>query len=546
MIAIEQQIQPLDRKQRQREIRQALVDAGLVRAPLRLFGKVDAEVAGRVEVLANALQELGPIFSAFGRHLATRADLLSLGDCSKLAAIPDATPAVSLAEFGTPQVLELLSQNGDIQDVPFVHKSLCQWHTGVLHDGREVDVKFVRAITDAERLDLQLLPELQSAVEPLLANPALFQSAVAGFRAWTVAETEPRRLVEAFRTLQYDARQIELLRAPVVIEELCSDHCITIERIPGYRLSDVLSELASAVRSDDSSISGSRTVDSGVPAGLIPSELGRTISEVWLRQSFRGSLMPTDFRPENIVVVSSTEIAITDGQFTVLPADARASLSNYLIATASSEVETAVRHLLGEFDLSRRTAADSEIARHFRQAVVPPAEGAHGGQRISDEFATHWRIALEGGLRPLNHLTSMIRGISTLSQTTATLAPERDSLLDGIRNLRTSQLAHEVTNLMDPARWGSDFDRIAEVLMFGPQRLEGALSSLSTDTVKVKVRGDRDAHRSRGGGVLLVVCIAFCVANHDALTTLSDSSNGVLYLLLGGLVFQHFAKSHGG
>lgn len=478
MIAIKRQPQPqpLDRRQRQREIRQTLVDAGLVRAPLRVFNKVDSEVPiDRAELLATALQELGPIFIAFGRYLATRADLLYLNDCATLAAIPENAPGLPLQEFCNLETYALLNGGGDFHETPSTHRLFSQWHAGILHDGREVDVKVVRGMSDSERLDFDLLAQLQHAVEPLLTNPALFASVVADVRAWAVAETEPRRLTEALQTLQYDARQLELLRAPVVVLELCNDQCTIIERIPGQRLSDILAGLHRTVSADDSPKAREKATD--LPIGLIPSELGRTISEVWLRQAFRGSLMPTSFCPENIIVVSNTEMAIADGQFTVLPTDAKSTLSNYLIATASSEVETGVRHLLSEFDLSHRTASDSELSRHFRQAVVPPSEGTHGGQRIHNELATHWRIATEHGLRPLNHMTTAVRALTSLSETTTALAPERDSLLDGIKNLRTSQLAHEVTNLLDPARWGSDFDRIAEILMFGPQRLDGALTS---------------------------------------------------------------------
>lgn len=476
MIAIERQLQPLERRQRQREIRQTLVDAGLIRAPLRVFDKVESNTpVDKAEVLAATLQELGPIFSAFGRYLATRADVLPLNDCATLATIPEQTLAVPLQKFCNLEMYALLRDSGEFYETPSTHRLFSQWHAGILHDGRDVDVKVVRGMSDAERLDLDLLAQLQHTVEPLLTNPALFASTVADFRSWAVAETEPRRLTEALQTLQYDARQLELLRGPVVVLELCNDHCTTIERIPGQRLSEILAELHRAVSADDSAKPHEAVAD--VPVGLIPSELGRTISEVWLRQAFRGSLMPTAFRPENIVVVSNTEIAMTDGQFTVLPTDAKSTLSNYLIATASSEVGTAVKHLLSEFDLSHRTVSDSELSRHFRQAVVPPSEGTHGGHRIHNELATHWRIATEHGLRPLNHMTTTIRALTSLSETTTALAPERDSLLDGIRNLRTSQLAHEVTNLLDPARWGNDFDHIAEILMFGPQRLDGALSS---------------------------------------------------------------------
>src|SRR5262249_61192568 len=65
-------------------------------------------VAGRepmqTQRLCQALEALGPVFSAFGLYMASRVDLVLVRDCLELAAIADwaeATPSAAVREVVT-------------------------------------------------------------------------------------------------------------------------------------------------------------------------------------------------------------------------------------------------------------------------------------------------------------------------------------------------------------------------------------------------------------------------------------------------------------
>src|SRR5687767_1354217 len=82
-------------KQRREQVLERFAAFGLTRGPHRIVpaGRTwDGEARLGLK-LRLALSDLGPIFSSFGRYLATRVDLLPAADCLELETIQDhATP----------------------------------------------------------------------------------------------------------------------------------------------------------------------------------------------------------------------------------------------------------------------------------------------------------------------------------------------------------------------------------------------------------------------------------------------------------------------
>src|SRR5687768_18057973 len=78
-------------KQQREQVVERLAAFGLTRGPHRIVRNSDMPVgeASFGLKLRLALSDLGPIFSSFGRYLATRVDLLPAADCLQLKAIPD-------------------------------------------------------------------------------------------------------------------------------------------------------------------------------------------------------------------------------------------------------------------------------------------------------------------------------------------------------------------------------------------------------------------------------------------------------------------------
>ena len=79
-------------KQRREQVVERLAAFGLTRGPHRIVrsDRMWEREASLGLKLRLAFSDLGPIFSSFGRYLATRVDLLPAADCLELEAIPDA------------------------------------------------------------------------------------------------------------------------------------------------------------------------------------------------------------------------------------------------------------------------------------------------------------------------------------------------------------------------------------------------------------------------------------------------------------------------
>src|SRR4051794_21908518 len=145
-----------------RAVEEALARWGLLGRPRLLESPpVAAEPFGRR--LRGALQELGPVFSAFGLYLASRVDLLAAADCLELSTLPDGAPPMPLAEFrervgaelGRPADAALLS----LEPEPMESRLLTQAHRARLADGRPVVLRLVRPeAVEAAGSDLDRLP----------------------------------------------------------------------------------------------------------------------------------------------------------------------------------------------------------------------------------------------------------------------------------------------------------------------------------------------------------------------------------------------------
>ena len=152
-------------KQRREQVLERLAAFGLTRGPHRIVRasrRWDHEASLGLK-LRLALSDLGPVFSSFGRYLATRVDLLPAADCLELEAIPDNatqmryTDVVQSIENGigcAPEEVFL-----SFESEPFESRLLYQLHHARLRqNGMPVVSKLVRPGTAAQLLcDLELL-----------------------------------------------------------------------------------------------------------------------------------------------------------------------------------------------------------------------------------------------------------------------------------------------------------------------------------------------------------------------------------------------------
>ncbi len=317
-----------------------------------------------------------------------------------------------------------------------------------------------------------------------------------------------RRTADALEALSHDARDSENLRVPRVFKELCTQHILITERLDGIRLDHYL---AGRRPERDDNTDSSSTVD-----GHVPDELARHLVEIWLSQTFTGSLMPIELRADQLVVRSSTEIAIVDGTFLTLPRVAKGNLLNYFCANASDEPSKALKSLLREFDTTHCKVSESVLDRQFRQVVAFRDGGWEDGGRancLSDTLFAQWRLAARYGYRPLRHLAQTYRGTFHIAHLARQLAPHRDSFLEGVQDLRLTKLLHDIGTMMQPSYWGGQVDRLSFLPISIPGFLNDALWSID-NSLELQGRSLRDSavQPKRSNGHLLVGLVTIAIS----------------------------------
>jgi len=137
------------RKARRADIERTFRHAGLLQGPRKLAGEpVPAGGTAVARRLRLALEQLGPVFSGFGRYLAARVDLLPPAEGWELAALPDRRAALGGAAM-LAQVERELGRPADqvftaFETEPLEARLFFQAHRARLPDGEIVLVRIVR------------------------------------------------------------------------------------------------------------------------------------------------------------------------------------------------------------------------------------------------------------------------------------------------------------------------------------------------------------------------------------------------------------------
>ncbi len=307
-------------KRRRDEVAARLAAYGLARGPHRVARAAGVEEP-RGHRLRAALEGLGPVFSAFGRYLSTRVDLLPAPDCLSLAAIPDrappAPPATARDVFRRGLGFAPEEAFPVFEEQPFESRLLSQTHRARLPNGAPVVVRLIRPETEQQfLLDVELLHLLEGALEDSPRGGGAFRGALADFIAALGQQLDFTHEAKALETLARDAEEFEMLRVPEVQRGLCAQGVLTVEELVGIRLD---------VDEGPAAGPGARR---GLPSGFDRTSLARLVCSVWLRQALLGHVFPVEPTPENVVILSERRIAFTGGLFAGLPTESRSNLWN--------------------------------------------------------------------------------------------------------------------------------------------------------------------------------------------------------------------------
>ena len=490
-------------KQRREQVLERLAAFGLVRGPHRIVRaphKWNAEVNPGFK-LRLAFSDLGPIFSLFGRYLATRVDLLPAADCRELEGIPDdATP------MPNEDVRQLIQRETgfapedvflSFESTPYESHLLHQLHRARLQTGTPVVVKLVRADVLSQWLcDVELLELIETTIGGA-ARVVAIRSAIADFAAMLRQQMDLTHEAKAMETLRRDAEDLDALRVPQVLREFSSPSILTVEQLPGTRLSE--------------------------PAGTLDrSGVARLLCSVWLRQALMGHVFPVDPCAANIVVISEKQIAFTDGVFSSLTADSQSNLWNYLIASAGDSPDHACSCLLKEVRADGPSGSYEDLRHQFRQVVPFRDTGWYtddNKNHLIEHLVVHWQATTDCGFVPQSHLASFCRGLFAITRVAQQLSPETDPLLEGLQEARLLESVARMREMFSLERLGDHADRYAALLMAMPQRFDQALTLASEGRAQVKLHVPENVSQQRHKNsiavmtalLLLLAAVAFAL-----------------------------------
>lgn len=419
------------------------------------------------ENLCRTLQELGPLFAAFGRYLASRIDLLPFGLCQDLAAIPDrAAPAPP------EQVLDILNRElGVSPDLAFQwfdpspYESRLFWQS---HRARlastEVAVRIVRPdisdwIEEAENIEEVVgMFAFRVAPDKIRAAVGEFQHELAGRRSF---EGD----LQSFARLELDADASGTPAALRIYQQLSTPYVLVHERTDPI-------------------------------AGFSPPpspDQARALCLTWLRQALEGEVFSVEPHRENLAITPERRILFIAGPFATLPDELKINLRAYLAAAAGQDNDAAYRYFAQCVSRDRQDPGNEELRRRFLQMVVFRDGFGNESQAVrtraefppfTEEVLIHWRIAQEHA-KPGESVNAFYRGLLHTVATAGAMAPGRDSLLEALHEMHVQKVLIDAKELLRPSEMADLMERYATTFMAMPadvdRLLDRALSRHSSD-----------------------------------------------------------------
>jgi predicted unusual protein kinase regulating ubiquinone biosynthesis (AarF/ABC1/UbiB family) len=399
---------------------------------------------------------MGPVLASFAAYLSTRADLLPYRDCLELAAVQDESAPTPLAVVESTIRQELGHRDQDILDsldpTPAQRSFLYQWHRAVLPGGEEVTVKVVRAETEGRAAaDLELLPVIeQVALTGQDLRELVLADAVTDFSERLQRQLDLTHELNGLEQLATEVSGFEMLVVPECYHDYCAPRVLTYSWIEGQRLDSYLEEAAGATGDDQRQ----------------RQELARRLCIAWLQQCLIESTCAQGDL-DSWLLLDDNRFAVTGGELAILDATVRENLLDYLIAARKEEPDHAATYLLQEVKAAEDAASRDRLRMLLRQAE-PFRDGGwsdhFAGQRMADSLLVQWRLCRRAGYRPSSHMLAFWRGLFSLELLTRRLAPEQDSLKQGVDDLRLVAAAAHLRKELGPSRFAANLEQTAPVL----------------------------------------------------------------------------------
>ncbi|MHB8645224.1 MAG: ABC1 kinase family protein [Thermomicrobiales bacterium] len=325
---------------RYREVVQILTRHGFaVRPQFWPFGggaydESESVALRRPAELRQALEELGTTFIKLGQILSTRPDLLPPAYIAELQKLQDAVPAAPTVHI-TARIEEQLARPVDelfisFDPVPLAAASIGQVHAVTLPGGVDAVVKVQRpGVREQVALDLRIATRIAHLMESrlhLIERTGIDVPALVDEFAWTLRnELDYLREAKNAEVFQRNFAANPHLRVPAICWEYTTTQIITMERMHGLRIDDVVALEA---------------------AGHSPARIAEQSARIVLQEVFEDGFFHADLHPGNLFVLDGGVIGAMDfGMVGTIDEAMRTNLLFLLLAIVGQDADQIARYL---------------------------------------------------------------------------------------------------------------------------------------------------------------------------------------------------------
>lgn len=365
--------------------------------------------------LRDAFAELGPTYVKVGQVIASSPGLFPAEWAEEFGALRDRVPPFPVAE-ARKIIEEELGRPVDaifatFEDEPLAAASIAQVHGATLHDGSRVVVKVQRPGLDAlVRDDLRALHAVCRLLERIPQTAIASPKALAEDFDRTLGEEMDFCLeadnMERMRSILVETG-ISDARVPEVHHDLVGRRVLTMERIDGFRFTDVEAMKAAGIDT----------------ARLLRIGVQTVVEGVLLHGFFHG-----DLHAGNVAVLPDGTFVLFDfGIVGRLTEPVRAKLAQYLIASTTNDYEAMIVALKAFGSIP----ADVDVramAAEIQLLYAPFVEGGVVVAQLGDLMETMIRSMVKYKARIPRELVLLSKQMLYLEGAASALAPDMDLL----------------------------------------------------------------------------------------------------------------------
>lgn len=345
--------------------------------------------------------DLGPSYIKLGQWLSTRADILPQPYLEILSKLQDDVPPVEFSKVRP--IIEADLGSIDMRYEQFNTTALSGASLGQVHlakyKGKQVIVKVTRpGIEETVGKDIyilkRILPLASRFIDPNLRFS--FDAMLAQFIETIYEEMDYRVEAQNLATIKHNLRGDRLVKIPNVVSELTSKHVITMEFIPGIKITDV--ESLDAI-------------------GIDREKLIVRVHQVFFKMLLRHSIFHADPHPGNISVGENGELILYDfGMVGRLDSETRLKLIRLYLSLIEKDPVRAV-NVLVELD-----TLEPNVNRYIvEKALDLSIRSIHGKQvdkmqvnalmELSNKTLTRFPFRLPKNLALYMRMGSILEGI---------------------------------------------------------------------------------------------------------------------------------------